>query len=163
MPELTEQNYVSGSPPDNSFIAGKPLRYYWRVAWFFIVLAIALEVIFKVSGSTTSWWRWLAVAVISLLMTLWLATRLRVQLSTVITANVFWGLLSGLALAILDIFWYHEWWYLFNIVRLPFLLSCAGLVIGSISFVTLQLFITKKQSNASKGGGMYGGKETSYR
>lgn len=163
MTELTEQNYVSGSAPDNSFIAGKPLRYYWRVAWFFILVAIALEVIFKVSGSTTSWWRWVAVAVISLLMTIWLATRLRVQLGTVIAANVFWGILTGLALAILEIFWYHEWWYLLNIIRLPFLLGCAGLMVGGISFIALQFLMAKKQPNEPKGGGMYGGKETSYR
>ncbi len=134
---------VAHSTHITASIAGKNVRFYFRASWFFILLALVLEVI-NTAIVDYEYSRWIIVAAISILYTLWLLKRLSVSRGAVITASVVWAVSAGLLVAIFDVIWYHQWWYLLNIVRLPFLYSVVGVAVSVLLSILIKSNPEKK-------------------
>lgn len=131
------------SEAGDASIAGKPLAFYWRAGRLFAVLLILLEVIVIVAG----WYvlgHWLVEAGVFVLLTWWLLRRFQVRLATALTAAIFVAVVVGLGLAIFEVIWYHQWWYLLDLIRRPFLIGAVG-VAASFTFYLLFRSITIKR------------------
>jgi len=142
----------------HDFIAGKSLKFYWQAIKWFIVLLVVLDIL-NVVFEVYEYGHWVIEAVIFVIFSFYLLKRWKVALTTAITASVFLGIISGLLLAIFDIIWYHQWWYLLNFIRLPCIISAVGIA-TSLAFYLLFQNIKFKQSKDVKGGGIYGRKKT---
>jgi len=155
----------------NDLIAGKSLEFYWKTSRLFIAVLVVLEII-NIIFEVYVYGHWIIEVVIFILFTAWLLKRWRVKLTTAIMGCVILGIIAGLLLAIFDIIWYHQWWYLLNLIRKPFLVGLVGLITTFIFYFSFRSFKTKKTSkglgppgrpghssltnDSKKGGGMYG-------
>jgi hypothetical protein len=142
----------------HDFIVGKSLKFYWQAIKWFIVLLVVLDILNAVL-EVYKHGHWIIEAAVFIIFSFYLLKRWRVALTTAITASVFLGIISGLLLAIFDIIWYHQWWYLLNFIRLPCIIGAVG-VATSLAFYLLFQNIKFKQSKDVKGGGIYGRKKT---
>jgi hypothetical protein len=159
MPEEAPVSPIYEAGNQDSLIAGKDVAFYWKASRLFIVLLVILEII-NVVLNRIPYGTWLAVALVSVLFTWWLLRRFRVKLGAVITANIIFGLCSGLLMAIFEIIWLHKWWYALNLIRRPLLLAAVAAIIAGIFYIVFQNIITRNKISEPKGGGIYGGNKT---
>jgi len=140
---------LSGSvsaPSLDDTIAGKPFMFYWRRVRWLSVLALALYLV-NLTWDIYPYLSWIVGGGLALWLNYWLARRYRVQYATALTAGVWLGVFSGLLLAVTDIIWYHKLWYLLNLVRLPFIGGCLGLVVSLVSYLFfLRITINNKKN-----------------
>lgn len=108
-----------------------------------------------------SYGRWIIAALMGVVLTWWMAKRGRVSMMTAVIAAAGMGMLAGFGLAVFDIIWYHKWWYVLNVIRMPFILGVIGMATGFACYVLFRNFITKREKTDTKGGGIYGRSKTS--
>ncbi len=140
-------------------IAGKTLVYYWKTVRWFVIGLVIVEIL-NVWLGVIPYGRWVLAGLLAVGLTWWMAKRGRVSMMATVTAGAIMGMIAGLALAVFDIIWYHQWWYVLNIVRMPFLLGMIGVAIGFTFYVLFRSMITKRERSDSKGGGIYGRTKT---
>lgn len=144
---------------EQALIAGKSLSYYWQAVRWFVAGLVALEIL-NVWLSVIPYGRWVLSGLMAIGLTWWMAKRGRGSMMVAIVSSAIMGVVAGLALAIFDIIWYHQWWYVLNIIRMPFLLGMIGIATGFTFYVLFRSMITKRERSDSKGGGIYGRTKT---
>ncbi|MBU0598209.1 hypothetical protein KKF61_04420 [Patescibacteria group bacterium] len=158
-PESKNQTQSQGQ---DIHLAGKSLEFYWRVAKFFILLLVVLEIL-NIVLEVHEYGSWVAEVAVFILFSVWLVLRFRIKLMPTITTAAFIGVTSGLVLAIFEIIWYHQWWYLLNLIRQPFIIAAVGMATSFVLYLLIGSLKTKKKNKEPKGGGIYGGKESSFK
>ncbi|MFA5134253.1 MAG: hypothetical protein WC505_00490 [Patescibacteria group bacterium] len=151
----THTSAVEAGDEADSLIAGKSLAFYWRASRFFIVVLAAATAACEIY-EVSRYIRWGSLAVICVLFCSWLIVRFNLKLATVLAAAVYLGAITGLVVALFDIVWYHQWWYLLNIIRKPFILGGISVVAGFVTYLVLQSIRTRGNAATPKGGGTYG-------
>ena len=152
---------LAEAPKEDTLIAGKSLEFYWKASRLFMAVLVVLEII-NIIFEVYEYGYWIIEVVIFIFFTAWLLKKWRVKLATAVIACAYLGIIAGLILAIFDIIWYHQWWYLLNLIRKPFLVGLVGIVTSFIFYLTFQSFKTKKKGKEPKGGGIYGRKTTNF-
>lgn len=156
MSDSTEKNKsISETSSSEAQIAGKPLQFFWQSGRIFVIILVLAEIaneVFEVYEHG----RWVIAGAISITFTYLIARRARTKLATAVAANAFVGVIAGLLLAVWDIIWYHQWYYILNLVRMPFILALIGMAGGFIFYVLFRSILTNKEIKESKGGGIYG-------
>lgn len=158
----TPEKTVAAAEAADTLLAGKPLEFYWRATRLFMVLLVVLEAVVIIGG----WFRyghWAVEAVVGILVTFYLLRRWQVRLMTALVASFMAGVGTGLAVALVELIWYRHWWYVLDLIRRPVLMSLAMVVTSFLFYIVFQSLITRKKETTVKGGGIYGGKETSNR
>jgi len=159
MQEQTASKTQALTPVEtNDFVAGKSLKFYWQAIKWFIVLLVVLN-IFNIVFEVYEYGHWVVEVVVFIIFSFYLLKRWKVKVMTVVTASIFLGLASGLLLAIFDIIWYHQWWYLLNLVRQPFIVSLVGAVTSLVFCLLFNNLKFRNKSKDLKGGGIYGRKK----
>jgi hypothetical protein len=154
--QFEEQLTAAPLEQPDSLIAGKDFMFYWKTSQLFVVLLAVLAIV-NIIVNRIWFGIWIVVAAVAILFTWWLLKRFRVRLSVALTANAMLGLLAGLLVAIFELIWYRQWWYLMDLVRLPLMLGAAAMLVSFIFYIVFQSIIIKNTIKESKGGGMYGG------
>lgn len=123
-------------------IAGQKLSFYWRVTRGLIFLLLILEIV-NIVIDRYLFLHWVSEGLVFIILNWVLMKKYKAGLGVQVAASVFLGLVVGLILAILEIIWYHQWWYFLEIIRLPVLLSIYGLVVSVIMAIILKNIIKK--------------------
>ena len=150
MPEdIVNKMSMSDVTATDALIAGKSVSFYWSASKFFIIVFIILDIVNTVFA-IHSFGRWVIALVIVILFTFWLSRRARVKLASTVAANIFLGFVAGLALAVFDIIWYHQWWYVLNLLRLPIIFGLIGLIVSIIFYLLFRSILLKQRKEASQ-------------
>lgn len=150
MPEQVEKRMsMSDVAATDALIAGKSISFYWAASKFFIFVFIILDII-NIVFDIHPYGRWVISLFMVMLFTFWLSRRARVKLNTAMAANIFLGVVSGLILAVFDIIWYHQWWYVLDLIRLPVILGFIGLAISIIFYLLFRSILINHRQEASK-------------
>lgn len=155
MNENPVQTTTPVPPVEQVLIAGKPMGYYWRMTRLFVILAVLLDIINAWLG-ILSYGRWIILGVVVLFLAWWSSHRGTVTMRSMLIAGGFFGILTGLTLAIIDIIWYHQWWYALNLVRLPILIGVLGIGVSFIGYFLFRSLLVRREQSQTKGGGIYG-------
>ncbi|MFA6098028.1 MAG: hypothetical protein WCV50_04480 [Patescibacteria group bacterium] len=161
MPEIIQEKNDNISADNDALIAGKSPSFYWQASRWFALLLVVLEAL-NIKFDFFKYAEWVIIVAVFAVFAFWLQTRRRISLTAALVAGVFLGVISGLLLAIFDIIWYHQWWYLLNLIRMPFINTAVGAATILVFYLLIQSLKNNKIFKASKGGGNYGGKETNY-
>jgi len=151
----TEDKATTSYNGGDSLVAGKSLNFYWRsIRWFILIIAIldGLNIVFQL---VPDYGHWVIEVAVFLVFNFWLLRIRRIEMKTVLTANILLGLGAGLLLAIFEIIWYHQVVYLLNLIRQPVIVTALGIV-SSLTFYLLFKSLLSKKDNNSKGGGIHG-------
>ena len=141
-----DRNYLDGF---GEFVFGKGLKWYQEVAaWpmFILLLAeIGLRVMQtkyfptinpELAGGLVNFTR----IAIFVYLTASGVKRYWATKKQILAAAVLAGLVTGMILALFQLFWYFELWTFFNLIGQPLLLAAEGLI---ISWLTYRLFFEK--------------------
>lgn len=153
------QTTMPAAPAEQALIAGKGLAYYWQTVRWFVVALVVLAIInstFRISP----WGRYVATVLIAVALAWLLARRGRDSLIGAAVAGTMMGVLAGGTLAIFDIIWYHQWWYILNVVRMPCILGGISMAVGCAGYLVFRNSIHKRERSDTKGGGIYGRTKT---
>lgn len=138
----TNMPISSGFAADDT-IAGQKLSFYWRVTRGLILLLLILEIVIMVVNQYL-YLHWVAEPLIFFILSWVLIKKYKVRLNTLVAASIFLGVIAGFLLAIFEIIWYHQWWYLFDLIRLPILLSIEGFIVSVILTLIFKSLLKNK-------------------
>lgn len=124
-------------------IAGQKLYFYWKATRGLIILLLILEIA-NIIIDRYLFLHWIFEGLVFVLLSWVLMRKYKSSLGTQIAASIFLGMVAGLILAIFEIIWYHQWWYLLDLIRLPVLLSIYGLVVSVIMAIIFKNIISKR-------------------
>jgi len=142
-------------------IAGKGWQFYWQLTRLFVFVIIFLDIL-NIVFHIYIYGHWAIEVFVLVLFNLWLILKWRFKLNTNITASVILGILAGLLLAIFDIIWYHQFVYLLNFIRQPFILGLLGLAVSLTCYLLFQNIRSKFSEINSKKGNLYGRSKTNF-
>lgn len=142
----------------DDLIAGKGWQFYWQLVRLFVLAILILNII-NIAFDIYVYGHWVIEIFIFILFNLWLILKWRFKLSTNVTASVILGILAGLLLAIFDVIWYHQFVYLLNFIRQPFILGVEGLVISVVFFLLFSNLKSRSAESKPKKGNLYGGRK----
>lgn len=123
-------------------IAGKPLRFYWRVSRGLVFLLVILDIIIIVIDRFL-FLPWVFGALVFLILSFMVTRIYQVKLAAAFAAGIIAGAIAGLAIAIFEIIWYHQWWTLLNLIARPIWMGLGGGVVTAICSLIFQNIIKK--------------------
>ncbi len=135
------QSHAAAPPPGT--IAGHRLVFYWRQTRVFIALATVacgLNIVLAVY----QYGNWIVVALLSMAMSWWILWKHAGSMMSVVVGGIFFGVVSGLCVAVIELAWYRQWWYFLNIIRNPFIFVALAGAGCFLMYIMAKSFIVKK-------------------
>ena len=143
MPNGQQTNIpISQAFAKDDTIAGKPLKFYWRVARWFIILLVILDIGMIVIDRWL-YLHWVFEAVIFLMLSFVISRIYESRLNTAMAAGIFTGFIAGFLIAVFEIIWYHEWWTLLNVIARPLWMGLGGSLVAGIFGLIFQNILKK--------------------